>query len=95
MIVYLVRHATAGHRASWDGDDQLRPLDERGVRQAEGLDEALEAAAAQDIVDGLPRGLDSVVAERGRSFSGGQQQRLRLVRALVADPGQRWQTAAG
>ncbi|GAA2870671.1 ABC transporter [Actinoplanes cyaneus] len=50
------------------------------------LDEALEAAAAQDIVDGLPDGLDSVVAERGRSFSGGQQQRLRLVRALVADP---------
>ncbi|WIM97186.1 ABC transporter ATP-binding protein [Actinoplanes oblitus] len=47
---------------------------------------ALEAAAAQDIVDGLPRGLDTVVAERGRSFSGGQQQRLRLARALVADP---------
>ncbi|WP_221325566.1 ABC transporter ATP-binding protein [Actinoplanes sp. L3-i22] len=55
---------------------------ERGGRLAQ----ALEAAAAQDIVDGLPRGLDSVVAERGRSFSGGQQQRLRLVRALVADP---------
>ncbi|MFI1993321.1 ABC transporter transmembrane domain-containing protein [Actinoplanes sp. NPDC020271] len=55
---------------------------ERGGR----LTEALEAAAAQDIVDGLPHGLDSVVAERGRSFSGGQQQRLRLVRALVADP---------
>jgi ABC-type multidrug transport system fused ATPase/permease subunit len=50
------------------------------------LPEALEAAAAQDIVDGLPDGLDSLVAERGRSFSGGQQQRLRLVRALVADP---------
>ena len=27
-----------------------------------------------------------VVAERGREFSGGQQQRLRLARALVADP---------
>ncbi|GIF12336.1 ABC transporter ATP-binding protein [Actinoplanes teichomyceticus] len=50
------------------------------------LPQALAAAAAQDIVDGLPHGLDSVVAERGRSFSGGQQQRLRLARALVADP---------
>ncbi|GIF06157.1 ABC transporter ATP-binding protein [Actinoplanes siamensis] len=50
------------------------------------LAEALEAAAARDIVDGLPDGLDSEVVERGRSFSGGQQQRLRLVRALVADP---------
>jgi ABC-type multidrug transport system fused ATPase/permease subunit len=50
------------------------------------LPAALEAAGAGDIVDGLPRGLDSLVAERGRTFSGGQQQRLRLTRALVADP---------
>ncbi|HET7555464.1 MAG TPA: histidine phosphatase family protein [Gaiellaceae bacterium] len=35
MIVYLVRHARAGHRRLWDGDDRLRPLDERGRRQAE------------------------------------------------------------
>jgi 8-oxo-dGTP diphosphatase len=38
VIVYLVRHARAGHRESWEGDDdRLRPLDERGLRQAEGL----------------------------------------------------------
>jgi 8-oxo-dGTP diphosphatase len=37
VIVYLVRHASAGHRASWQGDDELRPLDERGRRQAEAL----------------------------------------------------------
>jgi ABC-type multidrug transport system fused ATPase/permease subunit len=47
---------------------------------------ALAAAAATDIVDALPGGLESEVAERGRTFSGGQQQRLRLARALVADP---------
>ncbi|WP_433387706.1 ABC transporter transmembrane domain-containing protein [Micromonospora sp. KLBMP9576] len=47
---------------------------------------ALAAASATDIVEALPAGLDSVVAERGREFSGGQQQRLRLARALVADP---------
>ncbi|GIM92714.1 ABC transporter transmembrane domain-containing protein [Paractinoplanes toevensis] len=50
------------------------------------LPAALHAAAATDIVEALPDGLDSEVAERGRTFSGGQQQRLRLVRALVADP---------
>ncbi|WP_030436563.1 ABC transporter ATP-binding protein [Actinoplanes subtropicus] len=50
------------------------------------LPAALHTAAAADIVEALPDGLDSEVAERGRSFSGGQQQRLRLARALVADP---------
>jgi broad specificity phosphatase PhoE len=33
----LVRHARAGKRAEWTGDDRLRPLDERGRRQAAGL----------------------------------------------------------
>ncbi|HEX5541219.1 MAG TPA: ABC transporter ATP-binding protein [Micromonospora sp.] len=47
---------------------------------------ALAVASAIDIIDALPDGLDTIVAERGREFSGGQQQRLRLARALVADP---------
>ena len=47
---------------------------------------ALDVAAAHDIVEALPGRLDGEVAERGRTFSGGQQQRLRLARALIADP---------
>ena len=39
--VILIRHASAGDRESWRGDDRLRPLDERGWRQAEGLVSAL------------------------------------------------------
>jgi phosphohistidine phosphatase SixA len=34
VTVVLLRHAWAGHRESWDGDDVLRPLDERGRKQA-------------------------------------------------------------
>ncbi|MFC0526398.1 ABC transporter ATP-binding protein [Phytohabitans kaempferiae] len=55
-------------------------------RDDERIAAALAAASAADIVAALPHGLDTVVAERGREFSGGQQQRLRLVRALVTDP---------
>ncbi|WP_406374566.1 ABC transporter ATP-binding protein/permease [Streptomyces sp. NBC_00647] len=47
---------------------------------------AVRTAAADDIVLGLPGGLDSPVDAQGRSLSGGQRQRVRLVRALLADP---------
>jgi ABC-type multidrug transport system fused ATPase/permease subunit len=50
------------------------------------LREALRAAAAEDIVQGLPDGPGSEVSAQGRSLSGGQRQRVRLVRALLADP---------
>jgi len=46
--------------------------------------EAVRAACAEDIIDAV--GLDAHVAEGGREFSGGQQQRLRLARSLAADP---------
>ena len=47
---------------------------------------ALAVADAADVLDALPDGLDGEVEERGRSFSGGQRQRLALARALLADP---------
>jgi ABC-type multidrug transport system fused ATPase/permease subunit len=45
---------------------------------------ALTAAAAHDVVDAV--GLGGHLAARGRTLSGGQAQRIRLARALVADP---------
>ncbi len=34
---YLVRHAKAGSRGHWTGDDRLRPLSKKGIQQAEAL----------------------------------------------------------
>lgn len=34
MTILLIRHASAGDRKRWTGDDRLRPLDEKGRRQA-------------------------------------------------------------
>jgi ABC-type multidrug transport system fused ATPase/permease subunit len=50
------------------------------------LAQAIDGASAGDIIEALPAGLDEMIVGAGREFSGGQQQRLRLVRALMADP---------
>lgn len=47
---------------------------------------ALELAAASDILDNLPEGLDTRIGDRGVTLSGGQRQRLALARALLARP---------
>ncbi len=41
-MTLLVRHAWAGERSEWRRDDHLRPLDDRGRKQAEDLVVALE-----------------------------------------------------
>lgn len=47
---------------------------------------ALRIAQAEKFVKALPRGLDTVIGERGTTLSGGQRQRLALARALVRHP---------
>ena len=51
----------------------------------EALWAALRAACAEDFVRGLPGGLDCPLRERGGSLSEGQNQRLAIARAILAD----------
>jgi ABC-type multidrug transport system fused ATPase/permease subunit len=50
----------------------------------EELHEALRQAAATEILDGLPDGLEARIGDKGVTLSGGQRQRLCLARALLA-----------
>lgn len=48
--VFLVRHAAAGHRTAWRGDDRVRPLDARGRVQAAGLVELLAGRPVERVL---------------------------------------------
>ena len=50
------------------------------------LQEALTCAGAAAFVNALPRGMETIVGDRGYRFSGGERQRLALARALLRRP---------
>ncbi len=50
MTVLLIRHAAAGSRKEWKGDDRLRPVSDKGRRQAKALIEQLEPWAPSRVL---------------------------------------------
>ena len=60
-------------------------LDPWGRHSDGAILDTLAVSSGEDILEALADGLDSAVEERGRSFSGGQRQRLALTRALLTD----------
>jgi len=52
----------------------------------EEIDQAITLAAADRFIRRLPKGIDSIIDERGRNLSGGQRQRLAIARALLRRP---------
>ena len=43
-------------------------------------------AQIEDEINGMPKGFDTVIGEKGRGISGGQKQRLLIARALYRNP---------
>ncbi len=65
-------------------DDNIQ-YGQRGATEKQ-VAEAAIAANAEEFINKLEDGFDSVIGERGVKLSGGQRQRLAIARALVADP---------
>jgi broad specificity phosphatase PhoE len=99
MAVHLVRHAHAGSRSDWDGDDRRRPLSERGTEQAAWLRRRLGDAGVGRVVSSpfvrcvqtvepLAADADVVIEVDDALAEGGDPQRaFDLLISLDADDG--------
>jgi len=52
----------------------------------EEVERAARLADILDFIEGLPKGWDTVVGERGLKLSGGEKQRVAIARAILKDP---------
>jgi len=50
------------------------------------VQEVVDASNLRDLIDSLPKGLDTMVGEHGGKLSGGQRQRIAIARALIRNP---------
>lgn len=50
------------------------------------IEACLKLACADELVNQLSEGLDTIIGDRGSALSGGEQQRLTIARALLEDP---------
>ena len=80
QVAYVPQEALLFHRSIRENIAYGKP----GASDEE-IREAARLANALEFIDRLPRGLDTMVGERGVKLSGGQRQRVAIARAILAD----------
>jgi len=79
-IAYVPQEAYLFHRSLRDNVAYGR----QGASDTE-VNDALKRANAWEFVSQLPKGIDTIVGERGIKLSGGQRQRIAIARAILKD----------
>lgn len=93
--IYLTRHARAGDRVQWEGRDRLRPLSNRGVKQALALADYFLHVPIERIYSSPFERCEQTVEPLGRTLGMrvksnkllGEGSRPRFVRELIATLG--------
>ncbi|MCZ6801048.1 MAG: ABC transporter transmembrane domain-containing protein [Nitrospirae bacterium] len=69
-------------------DDSIRNNIAYGRMDAtlEDIQKAAQAAYADEFINRLPDGMETIIGENGLKLSGGQRQRLAIARAVLRDP---------
>lgn len=52
----------------------------------EAVNKVIKEANLEDVIEGLPDGLETKITEHGGNLSGGQRQRVSIARAFIRDP---------
>ncbi len=98
VSLLVIRHARAGDRSEWEGDDRKRPLDKRGRRQAAELVDELGAFPIARVLsspyDRCVQTVEPLAAQRNleielRDELGEDRQHdegVALVRSLAGEP---------
>ena len=97
MTILLVRHAHAGDRGSWKGDDRARPLDKRGRAQAEALAPLLASFEPTKVLSSPSNRCVETVAPAAKRVGlkiketdalceGNSKEAISLVESLVSGP---------
>lgn len=85
-VIYLVRHAKAGERRVWDGDDEARPLSKHGWKQSEAIASRLAGKKVSALYSSPYVRCVQTLEPLGRQLGMGVREESRLTEGAPFEP---------